>query len=113
MSDTSIIESELSKHDGIHKIQNYSNIRKGNCWTRICIGILAFSTILLSIVLVYFLHEKYGTENLEESQQHKTQKKTISLPSAEGVINTIEDVWNAVSNDAEAAYDYSEANDGS
>lgn len=58
MSDTSIVEYDDYGDEPHHD----SYRRRGNCWTNIganvCVGILAFTTIVLAAVLGYVLYEQ-------------------------------------------------------
>jgi hypothetical protein len=71
-------------------MENDSNRRQGNCWTRIganiCVCILTVLTILLAIVLVYVLYEQHKMDNIRRLRAQKAGKKIGPVPTA-GLIN--------------------------
>jgi hypothetical protein len=90
MSDTSVVTNGSSKHSELYAMENNSNRRQGNCWTRIganiCVCILTVITILLVIALVYVLYEQHKMEKIRRLRAQKAGKKIGPISTA-GLFN--------------------------
>lgn len=112
MSNTSLQSAVLSRDDDINETGNKNAARKRNCWTRvganICVGILALSTVVLSIAIIYVLYGKYQAQQQLKLKTHKTTNKINSFISGKGIWNTFKDMWGSVSDDSEMLPDEEE-----
>jgi len=91
MSDTSIVQNGLSKHDYGYEMENNSYRRKGNCWTRIganiCVGLLTLSTLFLLVALLFVLYRQQQMEKLRRLKEQKNGKKIDWVAPAAGFLD--------------------------
>jgi len=105
MSDTSIVQSGSSQHNYGYEMDENSNRRKGNCWTRIganiCVGILTLTTIFLLVALLFVLYRQQEMEKLRRIKAQKNGKKIDWVAPAEGIFSMISGIFGGSSDSNE------------